>query len=402
MASPGKKYRICMLLENHPYPQDTRVRKEALALVDNGYEVTVICPRSKQQAWREVINGVYVMRYAEPPSGNGFVNFVAEYAYSLVMMFLFTLQLAFGRGFDAIHAHNPPDFSVLVALPFKLFGKKFIFDHHDVSPEQYRARFGKDASNFVYNVLLFFEKLTFWAADHVISTNESYRSIAMRRGGKRPDQVTVVRNGPEDSFAPVEPDAALRAKGKIILGYIGVMGFQDGIDYFVRAAKHLHDTLKRDDFYAVMIGKGDALDSLRELTTSLQLDDYIWWTGRVTDEEVKRYLSSTDICVAPDPFNPFNDPSTMIKVTEYMAMGKPVVAFNLTEHRATAAEAAVYVDNNDELEFAKAIAALMDDPARRAQMGAIGRKRIDDSLAWKYQYQNLLDAYAKGVRKHIR
>lgn len=395
MASAGKPVRVLMLLENNPYPQDTRVHREATTLTEAGLQVIVIAPRGGNQPNRETLDGVHVYRYPTPPSGNGFIGFASEYGFSLIAMFWVSLIVLFREGFDIIHAHNPPDFLVMIGAFYKPFGKMFVFDHHDISPEMYNARFGKDAKPLIFNILMFFEKFTFRVADHVITTNESYRELALTRGGKTLEQVTIVRNGPDSSrIRVVDPDPELRAKAPIIIGYVGVMGFQDGIDYFIRAAYHLLYDLKRSDFYCVMIGKGDAWESLRALTKELRLEDHVWFTGRVSDEDLLRYLSSTHICVAPDPYNPFNDRSTMIKITEYLALGKAVVAFDLREHRVTAGEAAVYAKHNDEMEFAKQIALLMDDPERRRRMGEIGQARVRDNLAWPHQAERLREAYS--------
>jgi glycosyltransferase involved in cell wall biosynthesis len=383
-----------MLLENNPFPQDGRVRREADALVAAGYRVSVICPRANKQCWRETVNGVSAYRFPAPPEANGLLGYLWEYGYSLVMTFVISLYVFFQKGFDVIHAHNPPDLFVLVGAFYKLFGKRFIFDHHDLSPEMYYARFAGQGNRFTYQALVSFEKLSFRLADHIISTNQSYKVVAMERGGVPENRISIVRNGPDLSrlqLAP--PDPELRRKGKTIIGYVGVMGFQDGVDYLLRALHHLVFTLDRTDFYCVIIGKGDAWTDLKVLATQLGLDEYIWFTGRVSDAHLISYLSTADICVDPDPSNPFNDRSTMIKMTEYMALGKPIVAFDLPEHRFTAQKAALYVRPNDELEFARALIHLMDDPIRRQAMGAYGRHRIENELAWQYSVPQLLKVY---------
>lgn len=392
-ALAGK--RILMLLENNPYPEDARVRREAAALTESGYQVAIICPASKGQPMRETVNGVRVYRYPEPRAGDGLIGYLWEYGYSMLATFWLSVIVWVTAGFDVIHAHNPPDLFALLAAFYKLFGKRFVFDHHDLSPEMYYARFLGEGSRTLHRALLFFEKLSFRLADHVIATNESYKRIAVGRGRVPEDRVTVVRNGPELTRVRLaDPDPKLRRKAAHILGYVGVMGFQDGVDHFIRALSHLVNDLNRTDFYGVIIGKGDAVESLKSLTTELGLDPYVWFTGRISDEDLLKYLSTADICIDPDPSNPFNDRSTMIKMTEYMALGKPIVAFDLPEHRVTAQDAAVYACPNEELDFARQIAALMDDPQRRARMGQIGRERVENTLAWFYQVPNLLKAYA--------
>lgn len=323
-----------------------------------------------------------------------FLGFILEYGYSLVAAFIFSWIVLFSRGFDVIHSHNPPDIFVLIAAFFKPFGKRFVFDHHDLSPEMYYARFDDRGNRFVYQALLLFEKLSCKLADHVIATNESYKKIAIERNGVAESRVSVVRNGPDlNRLRLVEPDIELQQKAKIIIGYVGVMGFQDGVDYLLRALHHLANDLNRTDFYAVIIGTGDAWNDLRTLSGQLNLDNYVWFTGRVSDADLLRYLSTADICVDPDPYNPFNDKSTMIKMTEYLALQKPIVAFDLCEHRVTAQEAALYARPNDELDFARKIVELMDNSKRREQMGRMGRQRVETELAWSHQEQHLLQAY---------
>jgi glycosyltransferase involved in cell wall biosynthesis len=390
--SVGK--RVLMILENTSFPQDGRVRREAKTLTTAGYMVMVICSATKEQPRQENVDGVHVYRYPAPPDGNGFLGYLLEYGYSLIATFLISLLIALREGFDIIHAHNPPDVFVILAIFYKLFGKQFVFDHHDLSPEMYNARFKGSGNLFVYQALLFFEKLTFWAADHVITTNQSYKNIAMNRGGVPEENVSIVRNGPELSrVQPVNPDPELRKRASTIIGYVGVMGFQDGVDYLIRAISHLVN-LGRDDFYCIIIGKGDSLSYLKALTAELRLQSYIWFTGRISDADLVRYLSTADICVDPDPSNPFNDRSTMIKMMEYMALGKPIVAFDLPEHKVTAQSAAIYATSNDELDFACKVAWLMDNPEQCKEMGKIGRERIVRELAWMHQEKNLLSAYA--------
>jgi glycosyltransferase involved in cell wall biosynthesis len=389
--------RILMLLENQPYPRDIRVRREAMALVAAGYQVSVICPADSGQSWRETVNGVQVYRFWGPAPGNGLLGYAWEYGYSMAAAFVLSLLVFFGEGFDVVHAHNPPDTFVFVAAFYKLFGKRFVFDHHDLSPEMYCARFSDGGSPLVYGVLVLLEKLTCFFSDHVIATNESYKRMEMERGRVPEGRITIVRNGLELSRLQdrPEPDRALRQMGKTIIGYVGVMGFQDGVDCLLRALAHLRCDLGRTDFHCVLIGDGDAWESLKSLARDLALDDHVWFTGRVSDADLLRYLSAADICVDPDPSNAFSDRSTMFKMMEYMSLGKPIVAFDLPEHRFTAQQAAVYVPNNDERVFARALAELMDDPARRQSLAAFGSNRIKTQLAWEYSVPNLLSAYRK-------
>jgi len=387
--------RILMLLENRPYPQDLRVRREADALCAAGYQVTVICPVDKGQPFRERVDGVSVYRYPAPPDANGLLAYVWEYGCSMFFSFLLSVRVFFAEGFDIVHAHNPPDTFVFIAVFYKLFGKRFVYDHHDLSPEMYRARFAGGGNLLVYRALVWLEKLSCYFADHVIVTNESYKTIARERCSVPESRITIVRNGIELNRleADIEPDHGLREMGKAIIGYVGVMGFQDGVDYLLRALHHLIHDLGRTDFHCILIGGGDAWESLKAEARQLRLDDYVQFTGFVFGEQLRRHLSAADICVDPAPSSPYGDRSTVFKIMEYMSLGKPIVAFDLPEHRFTAQQAAVYVPPNDERAFARAMAELVDDPRRRVALGVFGRHRIKTQLAWEYSIPNLLHAY---------
>ena len=371
------------------------MRREACALSSAGYRVTVICPKAKDQPLRETINGVRVYRYPQPRSAKGFLSYIWEYVYSMAASSVLSLVAFFREGFDVIHAHNPPDTFVFIAAFYKIFGKSFVYDHHDLSPEMYQARFHDGARPLVYRALVLFEKLSCRFADHVIVTNESYKKVAMDRGRVSKKRITIVRNGMELSRAvvPVEPDENLRQMGKTIIGYVGVLGVQDGVDYLLRALNYLLRGLGRDDFYCVVVGFGDALEDLKSLAQELALQDHVRFTGPIFGEGLRRLLASADICVDSSPANPYTDRSTMFKMMEYMSLGKPIVAFDLPEHRFTARGAAVYVAPNDERAFAHALAQLMDDPDRRMALGATGSDRIKTQLAWEYSIPNLLSVY---------
>jgi glycosyltransferase involved in cell wall biosynthesis len=389
--------RILMLLENRPYPQDLRVRREANALRAAGYQVTVICPADEGQSSRETVAGVTVYRYPAPPDANGLLAYLWEYGYSMFFSFVLSVRVFFAEGFDVVHAHNPPDTFVFIAVLYKLFGKRFVYDHHDLSPEMYQARFAGGGNLFVYRALVWLEKLTCYFADHVIVTNESYKRIARERGRVPESRITIVRNGIELNRlgATIEPDRGLREMGKSIIGYVGVMGFQDGVDYLLRALHHLVHDLGRTDFHCILIGGGDAWESLKAQSRQFGLDDYVQFTGFVFGERLRRYLSAVDICVDSAPSSPYGDCSTVFKIMEYMSLAKPIVAFDLREHRFTADQAAVYVPPNDERAFAQALAELMDDSPRRVSLGMIGSCRIRTQLAWDYSVPNLLHAYRK-------
>ncbi len=391
-----RRGRVLMLLENAPYERDGRVPHEARALAQAGYHVSVISQSFRRHKWHRELDGVQVYEYPRPPSGDGTLGFVLEYFYSMLAALVLTFIVWWREGFDVIHAHNPPDTFVLIALFFKLWGKRFVFDHHDLAPEMYEALSSGRGNRLVYRVLLGLERLTCRVADHIIATNQSYKRLEIERDRVPPERITVVRNGPNlDRLEPVPPDPALRQKAGMLIGYVGVLGKQDGLDYLIRAMAHLVYDLKRTDVFCIVIGRGAALAELKNMTRRLGLEGHIWFTGFVTDDDLVRYLSTVDICVDPDPANAFTDRSTMMKMYEYMALEKPIVAFDLTEHRETARDAAVYVPPNNELEFARAIAALMDNPARRAAMGAFGRHRVDTELDWRYSIPHLIQAYDK-------
>jgi glycosyltransferase involved in cell wall biosynthesis len=395
-AFAGK--RVLMLIENNAFRLDVRVRQEANALILAGYKVSVICPAQSKSAWKETIDNAKVYSFPAPPSGEGFLSYVWEYGYSLAASFLLSLIIWLDGGFDVIHTANPPDTAVFIAAFYKIFGIRFIFDHHDLSPEMYWERFSGQGKPIIHKALLLLERWSCKLADLVIATNQSYKTIEMERDGVPEERISIVRNGPNlKKIHSVDPDPSLRAKGKIILGFAGVMARQDGVDYFLRAVHLLLHELKRSDFYCVIIGKGSALQELKDLAAKLELGGHVWFTGFIPDEDMLRFLSTADICIDPDPSNAFNDRCTMIKMMEYMAMGKPVVAFDLPEHRISGGDASLYACPNDEFEFASKIAELMDDEDRRRRMGRLGRQRIETELNWNRQAENLVNAYATVI-----
>jgi glycosyltransferase involved in cell wall biosynthesis len=400
-----------MLVEN-AFPADSRVRNEAFTLVENGFAVSVVALRGPGEKRREIVGGVTVYRiprltlFEKLPETNTsklklilnkvrvVVGYVTEYLYFTTGCLLMSCYVAVKEGFDVIHAHNPPDTLFVVGAFHKLFGKKFVFDHHDLSAELFLSRYKKNTESAVTRVLRLFEKASVKLADVAIATNESYRAIDIERNGIDPERVFIVRNGPDLKRVRLyEPDQALKRKASTIFGYVGAMNPQDGVDYLLRALGHLAHDLKRTDFYCVLIGDGDSRQALEALATELGIADRVRFTGFIPDQDLLRYLSTADICLDPNPSSPLNDVSTWIKVMEYMALGKPIVSFDLKETRTSAADAAVYVTPNDEVEFANAIARLMDDPARRRQMGEYGKKRVHTDLGWHVTSQNLVKAY---------
>ncbi|MEV3902903.1 glycosyltransferase family 4 protein [Mycobacterium sp. NPDC050551] len=387
---------ILVLVENLSVPFDRRVWQESRALVDAGHYVTVICPRgTKQDTEDEVtIDGVRILRYSLRPAVGGPVGYLREYSVALWHTMRLALAVNRRHPVDVVHSCNPPDLFFVVAVMLRILGgARSVFDQHDLVPELFLSRFGSGGRT-LYWFTRALERLTFLCADAVISTNESYRRVAIERGKMRPDRVTVVRSAPDLArFVQRAADPGLR-NGKSYLGaYLGVMGPQDGVDYALRAIAHLRHELGRDDVHFVFMGAGDAFDTMVALSEELGIADVVEFTGRVPDEYVQRCLSSADICLSPDPKNPLNDVSTMNKVVEYMAMAKPLVSFDLVEARVSAGDAAVYVPANDEIAFAVAIGELLDQPDRRAAMGRYGRDRVERELSWETSRENLLTFY---------
>jgi glycosyltransferase involved in cell wall biosynthesis len=316
-----------------------------------------------------------------------------EYSYFTTGCLVASIYIFVRRGFDVMHAHNPPDTLFLVAVPFKLLGRKFVFDQHDLCPELYRSRY-RAAEGLYTRVLRMFEWCSLKLADVSIATNESYKQIQIKRANKNPGEIFVVRNGPNQMrMTSGGPSTRLQKMGKAILCYVGSLNPQDGVDYLLRSLRHLLYDLKRSDFHCVIMGTGDSLQDLRDLAKDLQLNGCVELPGFVSDEELQANLAAADICVDPDPSSPLNDVSTWIKVMEYMAYAKPIVAFDLKETRFSAGDAAVYVQPNNEAEFAAAIAELMALPELRKSMGAFGRRRVEDELQWNKVGKNLLTAY---------
>ena len=389
---PGR--RVLIIVENLPVPFDRRVWQEANALRDAGYRVSIICPTGKGHDTRhETIDDISIYRHPLPPEGNGPKGYLREYAAALWWQFYLSLRIFKENGFDAIHACNPPDNIFLIALFYKVvFGTRFIFDHHDINPELYLAKFGR--KDVFYRIMLLWERLTFMTADHSIATNESYKAIAMRRGRMAPHEVTVVRSGPSlERMRPVPPNPVWKKGREFLIGYLGVMGPQDGIDHLLEVARILVHEKDRRDVQFVLVGGGSELDPMRALARQMGLAEFVTFTGRIPDEPMVEILCTADICVNPDVANEMNDKSTMNKIMEYMALGKPIVQYDLTEGRYSAQEASLYARPNDRRDFAGRILELLDDPGRRKSMGEFGRRRVRDELQWEHEKPKLLQAY---------
>lgn len=394
--NPPRPRRVLIIVENLPVPFDRRVWHEATTLSAHGYEVSVICPKAMgYEAGYEVIDGIHIFRHPLPLEARGAMAYLVEYSAALFWEFVLAWRALARRGFDVIHACNPPDTIFLVAGFFKLFlGKKFLFDHHDLSPELYEAKFGR--RDVFYRLLVNFERWTYRTADVSIATNHSYRRIAIERGGMEPDRVFIVRSGPKlERMKLLPPDEALKHGRRYLVGYVGVMGQQEGIRYLLEAARYIVHEMGRTDVHFGLVGSGPELEASIRLAEELEVADFVTFAGRVPDQELLELLNTADVCVNPDEYNAMNDKSTMNKVMEYMALGKPIVQFDLTEGRLSAQEASLYAKPNDSVDLAEKIVELLDDPGRRERMGKFGRERVVNELAWRHEVPKLLAAYEK-------
>ena len=386
--------RILIIVQNLPVPFDRRVWLECQALVSDGHSVSVICPKADGDPAYDVVKGVQLYKYRPYAPGGSNIGFIAEYIYSFAATALLAVKARRSGRFDIIQACNPPDIFWPIALMLRAFdGTKFVFDHHDLCPELYQSRFPR-GSRFPHRALLWLEKITHKSANHVISTNDSYRDIAIGRSGKPSAAVTVVRSGPDPNRLSRGLAAPALRRGRTYLAvYIGVMGPQDGVDIVVRAADIIVHELHREDIAFTLIGAGDSYADLVALRDELGLAGHVEFTGRASDEQVARIMSTADVGLSPDPKNPLNDVSTMNKTMEYMAFELPVVAYDLRETRVSADEAAVYVTPNSVADYAAAIVELMDDEPRRNRLGKLGRRRVEQELAWSHQERAYLAVY---------
>jgi len=391
-----KARRVLIIVENLPCPFDRRVWQEARTLAAHGYVVSIICPKGHGcTSSYEEIDGIAIYRHSMPfEGGSGAIGYLGEYTWALLCEFVLSLRVLFTRGFDVIHGCNPPDLIFLIGLIYKPFGKKFLFDHHDINPELYEAKFQR--RDFFYRMMVALERLTFRTANVCIATNESYRRIAVERGGRRPNEVFVVRSGPDLRRLSVQPPKPELKRGrKYLVGYVGVMGQQEGIDGLLRSVQHIVHVKNRRDVQFGLVGGGTELPALRELAKQLDVEEYVTFTGRVSDSELLAMLNTADICVNPDVANAMNDKSTMNKIMEYMALGKPIVQYDLTEGRVSAQDASVYARPNDPIDMAERIVELLDDELRRKRMGEFGYERVRTTLAWEHEAPRLLAAYER-------
>ena len=393
-GAPGAGRKVLILVENLPSPFDRRVWQEATTLTANGYLVTIICPTGKgfEDAY-ECVEGVHIYRYTLPNEAEGALGYLLEYSAALWHSFRLAFKVRREHGFDVVHACNPPDLLFIVGVFFKwLDGVNFVFDHHDINPELYEAKFGR--RDFFWKLMCWLERCTFQACDVSIATNESYKRIAIERGGMDPSRVYVVRSGPKLDRLRIQPaQPRLKQGRRFLVGYVGVMGKQEGIDLLLQAARYIVHELNRNDVHFGLVGGGTSLDEMKQLAVTLGVADFVTFTGRVPDADLLDMLNTADVCVNPDVANEMNDKSTMNKIMEYMALGKPIVQFDLAEGRFSAGEASLYAARNDAADMARKIVELLDDPARCQRMGAFGRQRVENVLEWRYEAPKLLRAY---------
>jgi glycosyltransferase involved in cell wall biosynthesis len=391
-----KKRKVLIIVENISVPFDDRVWKEATTLQRNGYEVSVLCPRGQgHNDGYEFLEGVHIYRHPTPIEANSALGYLWEFGTALLWELIYTAWIYARRGFHVIQGCNPPDDIWLVALPFKLFGVKYIFDHHDANPELYLSKF--ERKDVLYKIQLWLERLTYRCSDIVIATNNSYRELAITRGKRNPEDVFVVRNGPDlAKFRAVPPDPALKYGKSCLVGYVGNMSVQEGLEILLEAALHIK-RLGRRDIHITCIGGGPGLVTLRKMASDMGLEDMVNFTGRVPGAELLEILSTADICVNPDKPCEMNNISTMIKIMEYMALGKPIVQFDLKEGRFSAGKASLYCSHDDlATGFAAKILWLADHPEERTRMGEAGRQRVVQELAWDHSVSSFLAAYERA------
>lgn len=385
---------ILIIVENLTVPLDRRVWQEARTLKEAGYTVSVVCPKGgKYTAPYEVLEGIHVFRHPLPYEADGALGYAVEYSWALAWEFALSVKAYWKVGFDAVQACNPPDLLFLIGGFWKyLFGKRFVFDHHDINPELFEAKFNKQGR--FHKLLLWLEKLTFKTADVSIATNETFKDIAVKRGGMSPDRVYIVRSVPDlTRFKRVAPNVDLKNGRKHLIGYVGIMGAQDGVDLLVDAMDNLVNTKGRQDVQCAIVGSGTELPRLEAMVAAKGLNDYVTFTGFLSGEPLLRAFSTFDIGAIPDPKNTYNDKISMNKVFEYMTLGIPFVSYDLIECRKASGEAALYARDNNPVDLADQMARLLDDVDLRGALGDEGRSRSRALLKWDAERARLLAAY---------
>ena len=389
-----KERKILIIVENLPVPFDTRVWQEATTLAANGYTVSVICPVGKgYMAKEETLDGVHIFRHPLPPEGNGAIGYFREYGSALREELRLAKKVYREIGFDVIHGCNPPDDIYMVASFFKKYGVKYVFDHHDICPELFEAKFGS-TKGLLYKSQVWLERQTYKHCTFAFVTNESYRRIAIERDRMPPERVIVLRSGPKlERLRQLPPDPSIRRGYPYMVGYLGVIGQQEGAEYILQAAQYIKE--RENNVFWGIVGGGPHLEAMKKQAHAMGLDDCVEFTGRVPDEQMLRYLNTADVCVNSDTYNAMNDKSTMNKVLEYMALGKAIVQFDLTEGRYSAQDASLYAKRNDAVDMAEKIRQLLADPELRERMGRYGHERIVNELSWDNTSKALLEGYEK-------
>lgn len=391
-------FRVVALSENNPYPRDVRVRPHMEALAAAGYQVTVICPRDRGQYWRETINGVRVYRFLTIQAGAHAASYVLEFFWATFVMTILTLWVWVRLGMDVLHIYNPPESLFVAGLLPKLFGKIIVYDLRDIAPELYQSKF-EHSNVLFYNLLIWMERVMCGLADHIIVVNESYRRVVVERDGVAPERISIVRQAPDiNKVSPTSPDLTLNSRAGTIIAYLGSMAGQDGIDHLLAALNNLDQRFGRKDWFCVLVGPAEDQQALKAMAVEFGVSDRTWFSEYMPIEQWLPILSTADICVEPCPASPLNNISTMNKIMDYMALCKPTVAYDLPEHRFTAGDAALYAAPNNQVEFARQIARLIDSEELRIQMGAIGRQRMEKIFAWQYQKKKLLTVYETLVK----
>jgi glycosyltransferase involved in cell wall biosynthesis len=399
MQKQDRPIKVLMLLENHSYQRDSRVQFHARALAANGYQVMVISPGNWQEPFKQTIDGITLYHFPSLQAAVRMSGYFLEFAYGMLMITLLTTWVVLFKGADVISMANPPDSLFVACLLPKLLGKKIIHDLRDPSPELYLAKFGAEKKNtLLFRGLVYLERCACRLADCVITVNESVRKILIARNNLPSDRVIVVRQGPDlDLIRPTAPDQDLRQRAGTIFGYLGNMSKQDGLEHLLYALNHLDAHIGCRDWYCVLIGHVDALEDLMALAQKLNIDQRICFTGYLPFEKWMTLLSTVDICIEPAPANAINPISTMNKLMDYMALSKPVVAYDLPEHRVTAADSALYANPDDTHDLARLIASLVENPNLRKQLGAKGLARVEHGLAWSFQRERLLNTYDRLI-----
>jgi len=380
-----------MVVENLPVPFDRRVWQEANTLKDAGAYVSIISPKMMgYTASYENINGIDIYRHPLPLEARGAVGYLIEYTVALFWEFYLSWKIYLKKRFHVIHGCNPPDMIFLVALFFIFLGVKYVFDHHDINPELYVAKYNK--KGLFFRMMLLFERLTFATADFSIATNESYREIAIQRGKMAEDRIQVVRSGPKlDRLKLLPPDNQYLKGRKYLVGYVGVIGEQEGIDLLLESVKHVIS--KRKDVQFAIVGGGSDLKRIKQLSLNMGLAEFVDFYGRVPDDLMVAILNTADVCVNPDKPSEMNNLSTMNKIMEYMALKKPIVQYNLKEGRFSAQEASLYANNGDTKDFAVKMLELIDNPEQRSKMAEFGYNRVINELSWDYESIKLTRFY---------